>query len=138
MSYSLFRSRLSKADGSRQAECWLEAVKTPMMMWQRNDLGGEWIAGFRVVGLGLRRRLFHANVAVRDLDQGCQLARELRGQLAGAQAPGPVPFRLTGNVHAGFAAQPEDILHRVNREVGDRGQRAADECPMHSFAVANA
>src|SRR5256712_12094896 len=60
----------------------------------------------------------------------------LRGEGAGREAPPPVAARPRGNVHAGLAAEAEDVLQREDRQLGHRSQQRADEVPVDLPPVA--
>src|ERR1700722_6610029 len=52
--------------------------------------------------------------------------------LSGRKTPVPLSYRLTGCIHASFAAETEDILQRDEGEFRGRILRGANERPMNA------
>src|SRR5690606_5976127 len=55
--------------------------------------------------------------------------------LVPAEAPRPAAFTAAGTVHPRLAAQAEDILQRVDGEVGHRARRGLYQVPVDLTAV---
>jgi hypothetical protein len=56
-------------------------------------------------------------------------------QLIRLHSPAPVPLYSRRRVHARVRAQAQDILHRENRCIRNRGEQHADQAPYRFFLI---
>src|SRR5690606_9059137 len=77
-----------------------------------------------------------AGQALVGVGEAEQTVGELVGQILLAAAIDPVALGGPGDVHAPFTAEPEQVLQRKERGVGDRGEREPNEIPMGLVAGA--
>src|SRR5579863_3162940 len=62
----------------------------------------------------------------------CQFGGEISIQLPLTESPAPVAAMEAGSIHAGLAAQAEDILQRHDAEIRGRALRSPDKGPMNA------